>query len=274
MIIGLLLAVAIQYPAFSAVHGCVVDLPSPLLQKLEIAGEYDTGRKHYGVDYRSNGADVRAVRDGRVLRLGEQIRSLKVENPRTGLKKQGYGTYVVLAHEDGAQSLYAHLDPASVSSIKVGDLVRAGQKIGLSDSSGAVTGPHLHFEYSEKGDIFDKQNKMDPDRCIMRSGTVTLQSLTALHGGDLELSLDGRLLGNTGFGLKKAFPIAITPGPHRLIIKLLKAIDGKRGGYSLELSEDFEVVNEQGAILSAGDSQHDLAEGTSKAILINVYKAL
>lgn len=55
----------------------------------------------------------------------------------------GYGNYIVIKHENGTQTLYAHLDKNLVS---VGDRVSQGEKIGLSGNTGRSTGPHLHYE--------------------------------------------------------------------------------------------------------------------------------
>lgn len=55
----------------------------------------------------------------------------------------GYGNYVVIKHNNGTQTLYAHL--ASVS-VGVGAAVGAGDTIGTMGSTGKSTGTHLHFE--------------------------------------------------------------------------------------------------------------------------------
>lgn len=54
-----------------------------------------------------------------------------------------YGGYVVLEHEDGWQTAYAHL---SSSRVHTGYTVRAGEVIGRVGATGHSTGPHLHFE--------------------------------------------------------------------------------------------------------------------------------
>lgn len=55
----------------------------------------------------------------------------------------GYGSYIVIKHSNGVQTLYAHLSSNSVS---VGDSVAAGEVIGAMGNTGKSTGPHLHFE--------------------------------------------------------------------------------------------------------------------------------
>ncbi|MET9935678.1 MULTISPECIES: LysM peptidoglycan-binding domain-containing M23 family metallopeptidase [unclassified Streptomyces] len=84
---------------------------------------------HTGVDFiASSGTTVRAVGAGTVVSAGWS---------------GSYGNEVVIRHEDGNYSQYAHLSSLSVSA---GQSVSGGQQIGLSGSTGNSTGPHLHFE--------------------------------------------------------------------------------------------------------------------------------
>lgn len=55
----------------------------------------------------------------------------------------GYGQYVVIKHDNGTQTLYAHASKVLVS---VGDNVKQGETIALVGSTGRSTGNHLHFE--------------------------------------------------------------------------------------------------------------------------------
>lgn len=55
----------------------------------------------------------------------------------------GYGNYVVIRHDNGTQTLYAHNSQNIVYS---GEHVVKGQVIGYVGSTGRSTGPHLHFE--------------------------------------------------------------------------------------------------------------------------------
>jgi murein DD-endopeptidase MepM/ murein hydrolase activator NlpD len=54
-----------------------------------------------------------------------------------------YGNQVVIRHEDGVYTQYAHLSRVSV---KAGQTLAGGAQIGLSGATGNVSGPHLHFE--------------------------------------------------------------------------------------------------------------------------------
>lgn len=56
-----------------------------------------------------------------------------------------YGNLVKIKHSDGTIAFYGHLAPNTIV-VKVGQTVKAGQKIAQVGSSGQSTGPHLHFE--------------------------------------------------------------------------------------------------------------------------------
>lgn len=60
----------------------------------------------------------------------------------------GYGLRIVVAHDYGLETVYAHLKKVEV---KPGQPVKRGQLIGLSGNSGRTTGAHLHYEVHAGG---------------------------------------------------------------------------------------------------------------------------
>ncbi len=88
------------------------------------------GRMHKGVDIGIKSNDtICAAFEGKV-RL-------------TAYEGGGYGNYIIVRHSNGLETVYGHLNKHLV---KPGDVVRAGDPIGLGGSTGRSTGPHLHFE--------------------------------------------------------------------------------------------------------------------------------
>ena len=85
--------------------------------------------------------------------MGTPICATKDGTVSTSLYSNGsYGYYIVLDHEDGIQTLYAHCSELLVS---VGDVVTKGQVIAKVGSTGNSTGPHVHFEVRINGERVD-----------------------------------------------------------------------------------------------------------------------
>ncbi len=72
-----------------------------------------------------------------------------------GLMADGAGV-VVIAHDDGLVSLYAHLQVGPLGpTVKAGDIVQAGQRIGSVGLTGLTTGYHLHWAVYKNGEPID-----------------------------------------------------------------------------------------------------------------------
>ena len=61
------------------------------------------------------------------------------------------GNFVMIDHENGEYSLYAHLQPGSVR-VRTGERIAAGAQLGKLGSSGNSTEPHLHFQVCDAPD--------------------------------------------------------------------------------------------------------------------------
>jgi murein DD-endopeptidase MepM/ murein hydrolase activator NlpD len=95
---------------------------------------YKEVRIHQGIDVGAKyGSLVVAADSGKVI---------------TSAYSSSYGNYVVISHGDGITTLYAHLSQRLVAANAT---VTKGQNIGKVGSTGASTGPHLHFEISVNG---------------------------------------------------------------------------------------------------------------------------
>ncbi|TGN74921.1 M23 family metallopeptidase [Streptomyces bauhiniae] len=109
------------------------------VKKYTLSASFDQGgshwaHKHSGQDFAvPTGTEVLAAHGGTVVKAG----------PNGAGDGPAYGNAVVIKHGNGLYSQYAHLSRVDV---KVGQVVKTGQHIALSGSTGNSTGPHLHFE--------------------------------------------------------------------------------------------------------------------------------
>jgi murein DD-endopeptidase MepM/ murein hydrolase activator NlpD len=95
---------------------------------------------HTGLDFRAASGDpVRVTANGKVVSAGWS---------------GGYGRMVEVDHGNGLSTRYGHLSEINV---RVGEIVKIGQVVGLVGSTGRSTGPHLHYETRIEGEAVDPQ---------------------------------------------------------------------------------------------------------------------
>ena len=128
------------------------------------------GRQHQGLDTKVYiGDTIRAAFDGKV-------RVVRYEG-------RGYGKYVVIRHDNGLETYYAHMSKQLVVEDQE---VRAGDPIGLGGNTGRSTGSHLHFETRLCGValnpaiLFDFRNQdVVDDSYMFRKSTYQRESALA-----------------------------------------------------------------------------------------------
>jgi murein DD-endopeptidase MepM/ murein hydrolase activator NlpD len=150
MLLGAVLMAVAAAPAPSLLipvaPGCVTSPFGPRV----IAGEPIAGRYHWGADLRAAaGAQVRAVADGRVLRID----------------RKGMGGLEILVQHPGFQALYAHLGLVAPSLAEGGTRLRAGQWLGRIGRTGLTFGTHLYFEIIVAGHRVDPAPYLGVSAC-------------------------------------------------------------------------------------------------------------
>lgn len=101
-------------------------------------------RFHYGTDIKLQ------VGDTVVSSFTGKVRIIDYE-------RKGYGHYVVIRHDNGLETVYAHLSKVLVS---LDQQVSAGEPIALGGNTGRSTGSHLHYEMRFLG------NAMNPAKIV------------------------------------------------------------------------------------------------------------
>ncbi|HET9918096.1 MAG TPA: LysM peptidoglycan-binding domain-containing M23 family metallopeptidase [Candidatus Binatia bacterium] len=106
---------------------------------------------HDGIDIAApEGTPIQAIERGEVI-YSDQLR--------------GYGNIVILRHQGGIVSVYAH---NQVNLVREGQQVSKGEVIAKVGSTGRVTGPHLHFEIRKNNTAQDPLRYL-PQLCCMQA---------------------------------------------------------------------------------------------------------
>ena len=121
-------------------------MPTPSTKVTDVFGYRPRRRRmHNGLDIKvQTGDTIYAAFDGKV-RI-------------TNYQRRGYGHYVVVRHNNGIETLYAHL---SKKLVDLNQNVKAGEPIGLGGNTGRSSGSHLHFETILMGKSIDPAAMFD-----------------------------------------------------------------------------------------------------------------
>ncbi|WP_322027412.1 M23 family metallopeptidase [Burkholderia sp. BCC1977] len=135
-----------------------------------------TGARHVhsGVDLAApTGRAVRASERGVVTFIGTEPR--------------GYGKYVVIRHDGGYASYYAHLS-AFEPTLRTGARVARGQRVGAVGSTGTATGPHLHFEVRRHARLVDPIDLVQAAKAAKLKGEQRVAFNRVAHAARTQLA--------------------------------------------------------------------------------------
>jgi len=147
-----LLVVVLALALVPSAHGWTdggrqLALEWPAEGRLNSSFGWDAGRPHSGLDIGVlSSPDIRAAEAGVVRRVG-WIPGY-----------EGYGLIVEVQLNARFTTLYAHLSKATV---KPGQLVTPGERLGIAGCTGWCTGTHLHFELRYRGAAIDPMPLLD-----------------------------------------------------------------------------------------------------------------
>lgn len=238
--------------------GNACDVTSPF-QPMRVHPVSGVKRPHFGTDYRAKvGSPVYSVSDGKIERVK--------------LNPGGYGLYMVVRHDNGSATLYAHL---SKNIIKEGTVVKKGQKIAESGgakgdpNSGSSTGPHLHFEYVPNGQIIQSKFRIDPQPCIEEnfvSASISIRDNGNWADDAFEAYINSIYIGKTDIGAANTISLNnLISGKSTLTIKCIVAPDNVG---------TLEIILNNGITFANGDTMYSgiLDEGQSKSFEIIIPK--
>ncbi len=174
--------------------------------KIDEHGKAFRGDGKKSEDWFCYGVDVLAVASGTVV---EAMRDLPDQPPGVAPSivtvPEIAGNHVILDLGGGRYAMYAHLAPHSLT-VHVGDHVRVGDKLGLLGNSGNTTGPHLHFQIS------DRPSSLDTTSLPFVFEAMVLQSRTSANLEEIDdFSIKGialPLTSGTAKPLKSGMPLS------------------------------------------------------------------
>lgn len=184
----------------------------PLPRYTRISQGYKSS--HLGIDFAApKGYTIVAVMSGTVARCGN------------GVEDWSYGNQVVINHGNGYYTNYAHMSKISV---KKGQKVSAGQKIGEVGSTGNSTGNHCHFELRNKLSANHKY-RLNPTSYVNNAGKTSTSSNASSSGYTigrtytLRANMNVRTGPGTGYARKSRSALTANARAHATSTGVLKS---------------------------------------------------
>lgn len=116
-------------------------------------------RYHYGIDLK--------------LEIGDPVAAAFEGLVRIAQYSTTYGNVVVIRHQNGLETIYAHL---SQMDVKPGDYLQAGEILGLGGNTGRSYGAHLHFECRFLGEPINPHDVINFETGELKSEFLNISS--------------------------------------------------------------------------------------------------
>lgn len=165
----------------------------PVPGKINSPFGFRGGRIHAGVDLGLKWGDsVFCVSDGMV---------------RFARFYKGYGFLIIISHDNGLETMYAHLSKMLVTN---GQYVKGGELIGLGGATGHATGAHLHFETRFMGQAFDPSLFIDFDNHTLKNDQIAICAATFSHYKEVaQIKYHVVKQGDTLYRISKLYGVSI-----------------------------------------------------------------
>ena len=145
-----------------------------------VDGDSHSGDGTSNDQYYAYGSPILSASTGTVISVRTTMRDVEPGGFPTDLTSvdQAGGNDVVVRMGPGVYLLYGHLIPGSVT-VKAGDTLRVGQRLGLLGNSGNSTGPHLHFQLMDGPDVMNADSLPFVFDSFTRTGVITVDATGA-----------------------------------------------------------------------------------------------
>lgn len=211
----------------------------------ERATPMKSGRSfHYGLDIAAYG-----INDSRIYSV------LPGEITAAGYNNGGYGNYVKIKHDNGIETLYAHM--IRKPSVSVGEKVNAGDIIGNVGTTGNSTGPHLHLEVIVYGERYNPETFLDNVKEWPSSKPKPSSSKPSEPKPVIPSSSSSSVGGGSVYTVKKGdtlFKIATLSGT---TVSELKEINNIGNSNIIYVGQDIITGREVDQVSSSKDNQAD-----------------
>jgi murein DD-endopeptidase MepM/ murein hydrolase activator NlpD len=191
------------------------DHAHPICGKRTSGYGYRRGSFHHGVDID--------------LETGDLVSSVFAGKVRISHYSRTFGNVVVVRHENGLETLYAHL---SRRMVEPGDIVEAGEFIGLGGNTGRSSGSHLHLEVRYLGRSIDPEQILDIKEGELKTDVLHLKRKNGSAGRDHSSNIHRIRRGDTLYGIARK---------HGTSVNQLCALNGISRNTVLKIGRSLQV---------------------------------